>query len=49
MVQQSKRLLSYPAFIVLFAYTARMAVFFYMSYMWHATPKSCESLPALRV
>ena len=37
MVQQSKRLLSYPAFIVLFAYTARMAVFFYMSYMWHAT------------
>lgn len=38
MVEQSKRLLSYPTFIVLFAYTARMAVFFYMSHMGHATP-----------
>jgi 4-amino-4-deoxy-L-arabinose transferase-like glycosyltransferase len=38
MVEQSKRLLSYPTFIVLFAYTARMAVFFYMSHMGRATP-----------
>jgi len=40
MIQQLKRLLSYPVFITLFAFAARMVV---MAYGWHNTPLPVRS------
>src|SRR5271165_4904818 len=40
MIQQLKRLLSYPVFITLFAFAARVAV---MAYGWHNTPLPVRS------